>query len=157
MELIPSRYLLQHHSGHFVNHSAAQLRMALLCSSYLTFPCFSPDIDISEIEASVYRGDYAFQEYAALNWIHHIKCLIRCGTNVDISSLKRAAVTLYQRHFEQSDTVTLYETIQDLGHNAHSLSRAMDHCQKSYDTVDNITVNEIDSGKVKTLWSLNCS
>ena len=151
MGLTPSRYLLQHHSGHFVNHSAAQLRMALLCSSYLTLPCFSPYTEISETEASVYRGDYAFQEYAALNWIHHIKCLLRCGTNVDISSLKRAVVTLYQRHVEQFDTVNLYANTQDIGYNAHSLSRAMDHCQKSYDTVDNISVNEIDSGKVKTL------
>ena len=151
MELTPSRYLLQHYSGHFVDYSAAQLRMALLCSSYLTFPCFSPDIDISEIEASLYRGDYAFQEYAALNWIHYIRCLIRCGTNVDISSLKRVAVPLYQRHVEQPDAVKFYESIQDLGHDSHSLSRAMDHCQKSYDMVDNITVNEIDSGKVKTL------
>ena len=125
--------------------------MALLCTSYLTLPCFSPYIDISELEASVYRGDYAFQEYAALNWVHHIKCLTRYGTNVDMSSLKSAVVTLYQRHVEQSNTVNLYANIQDNGYNAHSLSRAMDNCQKSYDAVDNISFNEIDSGKVITL------
>ena len=68
-----------------------------------------------------------------------------------MSSLKSAVVTLYQRHVEQSNTVNLYANIQDNGYNAHSLSRAMDNCQKTYDAVDNISVNEIDSGKVMTL------
>ena len=151
MELIPSRYLLQHHSGHFVDHSGAQLRMALVCTSYLTLPCFSPYLDKSEIEASVYRGDYAFQEYAALNWIHHIKCLTQYRTNIDMSSLKNAVITLHQDHVKQFGPVDSDANIQDIEFGAHSLSRAMDNYQKSYDMVDNINVNEIDYGKVMTL------
>lgn len=154
-----SSYLLQHHSGYFVNPSAANLRLALLCASYLTLPCFSPCLDLTDVEVSVYKGDYAFQEYAALNWIHHIKCLTDHGelaTNVDMSSLKTAVVILFQRHFAQFATDNSDSSTQDLEFNMHSISAALDNCQKSYDMVDNICVNETDSGKVMALSALEC-
>ncbi|KAF6218628.1 hypothetical protein HO133_005979 [Letharia lupina] len=107
-----------------------------------------PCLDLTDVEVSVYKGDYAFQEYAALNWIHHIKCLTDHGelaTNVDMSSLKTAVVILFQRHFAQFATDNSDSSTQDLEFNMHSISAALDNCQKSYDMVDNICVNETDS------------
>ena len=155
-----SRYLLQHHSRQFVSPNAAKLRLALLCTSYLTFPCFNPYLDLSDIETSVHRGDYAFQEYAALNWIHHIKCLNDCdkeAINVDTSSLTNAVVILYQRHLRQLATGNSDLGIQDPGFHMHSISASLNRFQMSYDIVNNISVSEINSGKVVKLIALTCS
>ena len=160
MRLTLSSYLLQHHSRQFVNPSAAKLRLALLCTSYLTFPCFNPSLDLSDIEVSVHRGDYAFQEYAALNWIHHIECLNdydKVAINVDTSSLKNAVVILYQRHLGQLAIGNPDLSIQDPGLHIHSISAALDKLRMSYDIVNNIYVNETNSGKVITLIALACS
>ena len=160
MRLILSSYLLQHHSGYFVDPSAATLRLALLCTSYLTLPCFNPSLDLSEIASSVYKGDYAFQEYAALNWIHHIKCLNdydKVATNVDMSNLKNAVVILCQRHLGQFAIGNSNLQIQDPDLHMHSTSAALDKFQTSYDTVDDISVDETNSGKVMALIALACS
>ena len=160
MRLTLSSYLLQHHSRQFVNPSAANLRLALLCTSYLTFPCFNPYLNLSNIETSVHRGDYAFQEYAALNWIHHIKCLNDNDTvmfNVDLSRLKNAAVILYQRHLGQLAIGNPDLSIQDPDLHLHSISAALDKFQMSYHMINDISVNETNSGKVITLIALACS
>lgn len=160
MRLTLSSYLLQHHSRQFVNPSAANLRLALLCTSYLTFPCFNPYLGLSDIETSVHRGDYAFQEYAALNWIHHIKCLNDSDTvmfNVDLSSLKNAVLILYQRHLGQLAIGNPDLSIQDPDLHMHNISVALDKFQMSYDMISNISVNETNSGKVITLIALACS
>ena len=160
MRLILSSYLLQHHSGQFVNPSAAKLRLALFCTSYLTLPCFRPDLDLSDIEVSVYKGDYAFQEYAALNWIYHIKCLTDYGelaTSADMASLMNAVIVLYQRHLGQCTTVNSDSSSLVSEFNMHSISATLDKIQKSYDMVDNICVNEPDSGKVMALIGLESS
>ena len=160
MRLILSSYLLQHHSGYFIDPSAATLRLALLCTSYLTLRCFNPYLDLSEIETSIYKGDYAFQEYAALNWIHHIKCLNdyeKVATNVDMSKLKDAVVILFQRHLGQSAIGNSDLHIQDPGLHMHSISAALGKFQMLYDLVDDISVNETNSGKVMALIALACS
>lgn len=157
MKLKFSRYLLQHHSNHFVNSGSAKARLALLCTSYLTLPCFSPYLDRSDIEDSVSKGDYAFQEYAAFNWIHHVKDLADYGevaTNVEMSSLKNAVVILYQRHLEQLATGNSDSSIQEFEITRHNILAVLDNCQKSYDMVDNICVPETESGKVTALFSL---
>lgn len=160
MRLTLSSYLLQHHSRQFINPSAAKLRLALLCTSYLTFSCFNPYLDLSDIETSVHRGDYAFQEYAALNWIHHIKCLNDNDTvmfNVDLSSLKNAVVILYQRHLGQLAIGNPDLNIQDPDLHMHNISAALDKFQMSYDMINNISVTETNSGKGITLVALACS
>lgn len=160
MRLISSSYLLQHYSGYFVSLSAAKLKLALLCTSYLTHPCFNPCLDQTDIEVSVSKGCYAFQEYAAINWIHHIKCLTDCGevvTNVDSPNLKSALITLLQRHLEQFDPDYSGSRTQDCELNRHSISAALDNCKKSYDMVDNICVNQTDSGMVMALIAHDCS
>lgn len=155
MRLNISRYLVQHHSGPFVDPDAANSRLALLCTSYLTLSWFKPCLDLSDIEVSVYKGDYAFQEYAALNWIHHVRCVTKSGevsTDADTSSLKTAVVILYQRHCGQSTTRLSESSIKDF--DLHGISAALDNCQTSYDMVDNICVNETKSGMVMTLVAL---
>ena len=152
--------MLQHHSGYFIDPSAATLRLALLCTSYLTLPCFNPYLDLSEIETLVYKGDYAFQEYAALNWIHHIKCLNdydKVATNVDMSNLKNAVVILFQRHLGQSAIGNSDLHIQDPDLHMQSISAALDKFQTSYDIVDDISVNKTNSGKVMAVIALACS
>ncbi len=150
-------YLLQHHSGYFVDDSAAKLKLAQLCTSYLTFPCFNPYLDISNIEVSVYKGEYAFQEYAVLNWIHHVKSLTEHEDNVDISSLKNSVSTLYRRHLEQFDPGNSDSSIQDLEIDRHNIPAALSDCQKLYQIVDNINADKNDPGKVMTPTSLKCS
>ena len=150
-------YLLQHHSGYFVDRSATKLKLAQLCTAYLTLPCFNPYHDISNIKVSVYRGEYAFQEYAALNWIHHVKCLTEQWDNVDISSLKNAVGTLYRRHQEQFYPSNSDSSIQDLEIDRHNIPVALVGLQKTYDSVDNINVDKDDPGKVMTLSWLKCS
>ena len=160
MKLILSSYLLQHHSGYFVSHNDAKLKLALLCTSYLTHPCFSPCLDQTEIEVSVRKGCYAFQEYAAINWIHHIKCLTECGevvTNVDSPYLKSPLITLLRRHLEQFDPDNSGSRIQDPELNRHSISAALDNCQNLYDMVDTICVNQAGSGMVMALIAHDCS
>lgn len=154
MRLTLSSYLLQHHSHQFVDPSAAKLRLALLCTSYLTLRCFDPHFDLSDIKISVHNGDYAFQEYAALNWIHHIRCLNdynKVATSVDLSSLKNAVAILYQRHIGQSAIGNSDFSIHDRDLHMHNISAVLDKFQTSYDMVDNISVNETKSGKVMAL------
>ena len=155
-----SRYLLQYHSNHFVDSSSAKSRLALLCTSYLTLPCSSPYLGRSDIEKSVFKGEYAFQEYAAFNWIHHVKNLADHGevaTNAEMSSLKNAVVILYQRLFDQLAKGNSDSSIQGFEITSHSISAVLDNCQKSYDMVDNICVPETYSGKVVALSSLRRS
>lgn len=67
-------YLIQYQSGFFnINFQNANLIMAKLCVTYLTFPCFRPMISDSEVELHTNKGDYSFQEYATCNWIYHMR------------------------------------------------------------------------------------
>ncbi|TVY90811.1 Ankyrin [Lachnellula willkommii] len=66
-------YLLQHHSNYFIDLHQANFTMAKLCVTYLAFHCFDPNISDSEIQEYTETGDYAFQEYATCNWIHHME------------------------------------------------------------------------------------
>jgi hypothetical protein len=43
--------------------------------SYLTFPCFDPNLAEATIIDAIQRGDYAFQDYAVSNWVPHVQML----------------------------------------------------------------------------------
>ena len=131
--------------------------MALLCSSYLTLPCSSPYLDLSDIETSVHKGDYAFQEYAALNWIQHAKSSTNydeVATNVDSRSLVDTVATMYQRHLEQIATDDLGSNTEDFESNVRYILAVLDKYQKAYDMKDNIYLNDDDSGKANLLLVL---
>ena len=126
--------------------------MALLCSSYLKLPCFNPYLDFSDIETAVRKGDFAFQEYATLNWIQHVKSATECNdvaTNVDFTSLRDTVAILYQHHNEQFATDNLGSIIQDFGSNSRYILAVLDKYQKAYDRKDNINLNGVDLGKAK--------
>lgn len=138
--LTRSRYLVQHHSDYFVNSVNAESRLALLCSSYLTFPCFDVHLVESDMIASVHNGAYAFQEYATLNWIYHIRSLS------DTSSLRNSTFLLYQRQLESTRSHS-DSNFQSLTIDGYDISAALDECQKGYDRV-NISALEHDRGKI---------
>ena len=101
-------FLLQHHSNYFINLNTANLRLAGLCTSYLTFKCFDPSLDRLSIKHSVTRGDYAFQEYATFNWIYHLGSLncheLDSNRDEDLN-LKHTLALLHQQYLkEESNT-----------------------------------------------------
>ena len=51
------------------------LRLTDLCLTYLTFDCLKFDLGEDQVRQSILNGDYSFLEYAANNWISHLKCL----------------------------------------------------------------------------------
>ena len=98
-------FLLQHHSNHFINSNAANLRLARLCTSYLTFRCFDPYLDSSSIKKSVELGEYAFQEYATFSWIHHlgsVDCIEMDSNRDEELSLKHILASLRRQHLEDT-------------------------------------------------------
>lgn len=106
MTLICSSYLLQEHSCHFIDMTTAQLRLAQLCTSYITFNCFHKGLDESAIKDAVIRGDYSFQEYAIFNWIHHVDYLVKheqVWSNDETSSIKDSLALLCTYHLEQCE------------------------------------------------------
>lgn len=106
MTLICSSYLLQEHSCHFIDMTTAQLRLAQLCTSYMTFNCFNKGLDESAIKDAVVRGEYSFQEYAIFNWIHHVDYLVKheqVWSNDETSSIKDSLAFLCTYHLEQCE------------------------------------------------------
>lgn len=101
-------YLLQHHSNFFIDPSAADFRLASLCTSYLTHKCFSPSLPESTIKDSVERADYAFQEYATFNWIHHLESLesYKLDSSRDETSNFRPALALLHQHYLEDNLHT---------------------------------------------------
>lgn len=104
IKLTFSSYLLQEHSGHFIDMDAAQLSLARLCTSYITFNCFDRELDKAEIEDAVRRGDYSFQEYAIFDWFHHVDYLVKrekVWSNDETSSIKDSLALLCTYYLEQ--------------------------------------------------------
>ena len=104
MRLTCTSYLLQEHSGHFINKGTAQSSLAQLCTSYMTFDCFDRGLDKSAIENAVRRGDYSFQEYAIFNWIHHVDYLVKRGkvwSSDETSSIEGSLALLFTHHLER--------------------------------------------------------
>ena len=103
-------FLLQHHSNYYINSNAANLRIARLCTSYLTFRCFDPYLDSLSIKQSVERGEYAFQEYATFSWIHHLGSLdcIELDSNRDEElSSKHILASLRRQYLEERSNTGL--------------------------------------------------
>ena len=124
--------MLQHHSNYFINSAAAESRLALLCTSYLTFSCFDAQLDESDIRNSVQRGDYAFQEYATFNWIHHVSSVS------DTSNLRDSIRYLHKRHLRQFPRLNSDSNFGESAIDEHDVSAALEDCRKAYDQVDNL-------------------
>lgn len=74
--------------------------MATICTCYLTFDCFDPELAEDIFSARVLNGDLAFQEYAACNWIKHLKSLFETSAKETVipESVQKAILILQERH-----------------------------------------------------------
>ncbi len=75
--------------------------MANLCATYLTFECFSTSMQETDLRENVEGGAFAFQEYATLNWLYHLKTSSNrnmSDDNGELASLTRACQVLESRH-----------------------------------------------------------
>lgn len=66
-----------------MNSSDAEFKMAMLCTSYLSFDCFRPETSQRDLEQCSGNGSYAFQQYALRNWIQHVQSLKDCWELLD--------------------------------------------------------------------------
>ena len=53
-----------------------ECELAALCLQYLTFECFQPDLGEDQLRRYAESGIFAFQDYAAAKWIHHVKAIL---------------------------------------------------------------------------------
>ncbi len=100
-KLTGTRYLTQHHSGPYIDILAAEVRMANLCTSYLTLEFFSSSLPKTIVQDHIAAGTFAFQEYATLNWLYHIECSSnpnKGDADRELASLHRACQLLKSRH-----------------------------------------------------------
>ena len=83
-----------------MNSLDAEFRMATLCVSYLSFDCFCPETFQQHLEKYSSNGSYAFQQYAACNWIQHVQSLGNCWDllgNSERTQVYNACRVLLQR------------------------------------------------------------
>lgn len=85
-------------------------RLTDLCLTYLTFDCLKHDLGEDEVQQSVLNGDYSFLEYAANNWLSHLKELDsdRCRLDPEqcsnIQKKTKAVLDFHQLRREQDYT-----------------------------------------------------
>ena len=149
-----SRYLLQHHSDHFVDAWSAKSKIASLCTSFLTFSCFDPYLDQDQIERSVLRGDYAFQEYSVLNWIHHARAFrshssMLIDTDTDTSRLDCSIISLFHNYLKQFPSLRSVSSIPLAAKDDAAVLRVLDVCQKANIAVEEVRKIEDNAGKTE--------
>ena len=122
----PDSYLLK--IG-FVNKQLTEWNLASLCMRYLSFPCFEEEIDEATLAQNLHHGYFAFQDYAAAHWPHHMDFIVNDHQVVQDTSSSEAENALndavpefvmsYEIHElevkgEDQDTATEYETLKHL-------------------------------------------
>ena len=118
--------------------------MATICTSYLTFKCFHPEMTDDQQLECVFRGDFAFQEYAVSNWLHHLNSVLqdRGIDGLSSSSLWRKFMVLNDRH--KGQPVSLSQS--DLPFEP-DLFQMMEEFGELYGKTDALLTDEIDSRK----------
>lgn len=121
--------------------------MATLCTSYLTFDCFNPELAEDLFAARVMSGDFAFQEYAACNWFKHLKSLFN---NADVEtpvpkSLQTAILILQERHKIQPACSSKVQSGQlcktDVG-------QILSEVEQLYDQTDTLSADGSETRKI---------
>lgn len=88
------------------------LRLIDLCLTYLAFDCLKFDLGEDEVQQSVLNGDYSFLEYAANNWLNHLRdldldsCCLHSERDSDIHRKTKAVLDFHQRSKAQGYTPT---------------------------------------------------
>lgn len=150
MTLIGSSYLLQEHSCHFIDMTTAQLRLAQLCTSYMTFDCFDRGLDESAIKDAVIRGDYSFQEYAIFNWIHHVDYLVKheqVWSNDETLSIKDSLALLCTYHLEQREDSPLSSDEKENVGAGTRRSESLGDLRRIYECTDSLSEEGSHQGK----------
>ena len=153
MTLICSSYLLQEHSCYFIDMATAQLRLAQLCTSYMTFNCFNRGLDESAIKDAVLRGDYSFQEYAIFNWIHHVDYLVKheqVWSTDETSSIKDSLALLCKYHLEQSEEPPSSSDKEDVGAGTR-ISESLEDLRIIYECMGSLSQEGSHQGNIGRL------
>lgn len=123
----------------------AEIRMANLCATYLTFECFSTNLQEKLFCEHVTAGAFAFQEYATLNWLYHLNSLSDADMGKDdeeLASLNRACQLLELRHCEFL-SAGLGDTNPGKGQQDRQISRQVfARLQACYEAVHSISDSE---------------
>ncbi|KAK3297275.1 uncharacterized protein B0H64DRAFT_391813 [Chaetomium fimeti] len=131
-------YLLHEQSNSFLSLADAHLDAALTCATYLCFTSFdsllSADWEATDIQCQIRSGDFVLLEYAALEYMDHIKGWM--ANKTDEGSVEQISTTLNQlfeirqNHFFNSSAppasfISEFKTFQadqDLQHRLASAS-----------------------------------
>ena len=154
MKLNCSSYLLQEHSGHFIDMGTAQLSLAQLCTSYMTFNCFDTRLDRSAIEDAVTRGDYSFQEYAIFNWIHHVDYLVKhekAWSTDETSSIKDSLALLCRYHLEQRGESPSSPCKNENSGAGTDILGSLENLRRIYECTDALSQEGSHQGKIAQL------
>jgi hypothetical protein len=118
--------------------------MATLCTSYLTFDCFYPNMSDDELLECVQRGDFAFQEYAICNWLHHLNSILQDKKFKPLSSspLWMALTVLNNRHEDHVISVSQSDQLSKM-----DLSDILKKLLALYDTKFTLSSEDQDSRK----------
>ena len=96
--------------------ASRNFRLTDLCLTYLTFDCLKFDLGEDQVQESVLNGDYAFLEYAAKNWLSHLRDLdwgrgpFDPAQYSDIQTKTKAVLDFHQRSRAQD-----YIPMADIG------------------------------------------
>ena len=60
---------------YITEHVDQNFRLTNICLTYLTFDCLKLDLGEDQVQQSILNGDYAFLDYAAHNWVNHLRDL----------------------------------------------------------------------------------
>ena len=129
----------------------------------MTFNCFDRELDKSEIEDAVSRGDYSFQEYAIFDWFHHVDYLVKrekVWSNDETSSIKDSLALLCTYHLEQgADSPSSTYKNEDLGARTNMLG-SLENLRRIYECTDTLSEEGWHQGKsaqlqvIDSLWTL---
>jgi hypothetical protein len=81
---------------------AVERELTALCLHYFVFDYFTQDLDEDRLRKDALRGQFAFQDYACANWIHHFRKVLADGYNIP------------RRDGDDSQHDSLEETAEDL-------------------------------------------
>ena len=130
--------------------TTAQLRLAQLCTSYMTFNCFKRGLDESAIKDAVIRGDYSFQEYAIFNWIHHVDYLVKheqVWSGDETSSIKDSLALLCTYHLEQREGSPSSLVEQGYVGARTRRSESLEELRRIYECTDSLSQEGSHQGK----------
>lgn len=124
--------------------------MATLCVKYLALERFS-DLHSPENHELVAVGNYAFQEYATLNWIYHSETLFNLeGVNdaKDLSSLEKYCLLLLSRHGEMPPTQLEMLSSGPAKQGDLDLKTGLSRIKDAYEAVNSIAYERDSEGKI---------